>query len=104
MDFAFWSSMIQLLVLAEEARAKLPPPTRAAAIMALIGIALLGMLLVVVILLGGHWVRRQGSYRRGRSVPPDRRPLIGESEPGASTSRQPPELLAEDATADSPET
>jgi len=55
---------------------KLPEPTRAAAMMALLGIALLGMLLVVVILLGGHWVRRQGSHRRGRSVPPDRRPLV----------------------------
>jgi hypothetical protein len=55
--------------------AKLPPPTRAAALMALIGIALLGLLLVVIILLGGHWTRRQGSYRRAAAVPPDRLPL-----------------------------
>lgn len=53
----------------------LPPPTRAAALMALLGIALLGMLIVAVILLGGHWVRRQGNFRRGRAVPPDR-PLL----------------------------
>jgi hypothetical protein len=48
--------------------------------MALLGIALLGMLLVVVILLGGHWVRRQGSHRRGPSVPPDRRPLLSDAD------------------------
>jgi hypothetical protein len=59
---------------------KLPPPTRAAVLMALLGIALLGMLLVVIILLGGHWVRRQGNLRRGPAVPPDRRPIVRASE------------------------
>jgi hypothetical protein len=60
---------------AEAAREKLPPPTRAAVMMALLGIALVGLLIIVLILLGGHWVRRQGAFRRGRSVPPDQRPL-----------------------------
>ena len=60
---------------------KLPPPTRAAVLMALLGIALLGMLIVVIILLGGHWVRRQGNVRRGPAVPPDRRPFIGPTPP-----------------------
>jgi hypothetical protein len=55
---------------------KLPPPTKAAAQMALIGIALVGLLLVVMILLGGHWVRRQGTPRRGPVVPPDRAPIV----------------------------
>jgi hypothetical protein len=50
---------------------QLPPTTKAVALMALLGIALLGLLLIVFILLGGHWVRRIGSYRRGPSVPPD---------------------------------
>lgn len=54
---------------------KLPPPTRAALFMALVGIALIGMFFIVAILLGGHWVRRQGSHRRGPSVPPDRLPI-----------------------------
>jgi hypothetical protein len=63
-------------VWAEAADGKLPPPTKAAAMMALLGIALLGMLLIVVVLLGGHWVRRQGAHRRARAVPPDRRPLM----------------------------
>jgi hypothetical protein len=54
---------------------KLPPPTKAAAQMALLGIALVGLLFVVMILLGGHWVRRQGRPRRGPVVPPDRAPI-----------------------------
>lgn len=50
---------------------QMPPTTKAVVLMALLGIALLGMLLVVFILLGGHWVRRIGSHRRGPVVPPD---------------------------------
>ena len=50
---------------------KLPPPLRAKVYMALLGILLLGLLLIVIVLLGGHWVRRLGSYRRGPAVPPD---------------------------------
>ncbi|WP_152097765.1 hypothetical protein [Lacipirellula parvula] len=57
--------------------------------MALLGIALLGMLLVVVILLGGNWVRKQGKFRRGPSVPPDRLPLrrSTDAEPTASDAK-----------------
>lgn len=55
--------------------AQLPETTRAAALMALVGIALVGLLFIAAILLGGHWVRRQGSYRRGAPVPPDAAPL-----------------------------
>ena len=63
------------LAAAAEGADAIPPPTRAAALMALVGIGLLGMLIVVVILLGGHWVRRQQVGRRGPVVPPDRAPL-----------------------------
>lgn len=67
---------VPFLTLAQAATPeKLSPPASAAVLMALLGIALLGMLLVVVILLGGHWVRKQGKYHRGPSVPPDRLPL-----------------------------
>lgn len=48
---------------------------RAAVLMALLGIALVGLLLVAVVLLGGSWVRRQGKHRRAAAVPPDRAPL-----------------------------
>ena len=66
---------ISAWLLAEAAGKQLPPPARAAVLMALLGIALLGMLLIVLILLGGHWVRRIGAHRRGPSVPPDRLPV-----------------------------
>ncbi len=36
------------------------PPTQAAMMLALLGIVLLGIALVVIILLGGRWVRRLG--------------------------------------------
>lgn len=65
-----------LLFAAGENAETLPPPTKAAAQMALIGIALVGLLFVVMILLGGHWVRRQGTPRRGPIVPPDRAPIV----------------------------
>jgi len=54
---------------------KLPPPTRVAVIMVLLGLVILGLFIVVAILLGGHWVRRLGKHRRGPSVPPDVAPL-----------------------------
>ena len=68
---------------------KLSPPTRAAVLMALLGIVLVGLLLAVVILLGGHWVRRQGSHRRGPSVPSDRRPLSPPTASDASDALPP---------------
>lgn len=48
----------------------LPEPVRQIAYMALLGIVLLGMLMIVGTMLGGHWVRRWGNHVR-RSVPPD---------------------------------
>ena len=66
-DALLWGS---LLAQADE-QPKLPEPVRAYALMALLGIALLGMLIVVIILLGGSWVRKIGNYRRGPIVPPD---------------------------------
>ena len=49
----------------------LPEPVRYIAYMALLGIALLGMLMIVATLLGGHWVRRLGDRIRRPAVPPD---------------------------------
>jgi len=61
-----------LLAQAAETTNNLPPPTKAAAMMSLLGILLLGMLFIVFVLIGGHWVRRLESHRRGPAVPPDR--------------------------------
>ncbi len=74
-----WIDGAELLAQAAKNSEKLPPPTKAAAQMALIGIALVGLLFIVMILLGGHWVRRQGAPRRGPIVPPDRAPLTSDS-------------------------
>lgn len=49
----------------------IPETTRTVALMAVLGIALLGLLMIVGTLLGGHWVRRLGKHRRGPAVPPD---------------------------------
>ena len=60
------------LLAQQEGRPKnLPEPYRSLALMALLGIALVGMLLIVATLLGGHWVRRWGDRVRRPSVPPD---------------------------------
>src|SRR5262245_4713898 len=66
---------VELLLAQAQAGDKLSPPASAAVLMALLGIALLGLLLIVIILLGGNWARKQGNYRRGPSVPPDRPPI-----------------------------
>jgi hypothetical protein len=82
-----------LVAAAAQQRQQLPPTTKAAAQMALIGIALVGLLFVVMILLGGHWVRRQGTPRRGPIVPPDRAPIRS---PAAQTTESGDAEHAED--------
>ncbi len=59
------------VILAQVAEQKVPEPTRTIILMALLGILLVGMLLIVGTMLGGHWVRRQGRARRGPVVPTD---------------------------------
>lgn len=86
-------------LLAEE----LPPTTKAVALMALLGILLVGLLLVVFILLGGHWVRRIGSHRRGPSVPPDlvlRREQPGQEPRPVDSDLPPDETFVDDQTSD----
>ena len=78
---------------------KLPPTTRAILMMALLGIALIGLMFIVAILLGGHWVRRQGSFRRGPSVPPDRAPLAPSST-AAQTANGPSAIGPEPSAGD----
>ena len=79
--------MLLLMAVTVEPTSRIPPPTRAVALMALLGILLLGMLLIVATLLGGHWVRRWGAYRRGPAVPPDL--ILGKSSPEHKTGKQP---------------
>jgi len=62
---------IALLAQQQSQPPTLPEPIRQSAYMSLLGIALLGMFLIVGTLLGGHWVRRWGDRRRRSAVPPD---------------------------------
>lgn len=89
------TSVVAANVLLAQAKAgeKLSPPASAAVLMALLGIALLGLLLIVIILLGGNWVRKQGNFRRGPSVPPDRLPIRRRSGGGDDESDAPEEKM-----------
>src|SRR4051812_17618723 len=45
---------------------RLDPPRRAAIIMALLGLTLIGLFLIVLAMLGGHWARRLARHRPGQ--------------------------------------
>jgi hypothetical protein len=66
-----WQSVLGLLAQESPPSPELPEPVRQVAYMALLGILLLGMLMIVATLLGGHWVRRWGNRRRRSAVPQD---------------------------------
>jgi hypothetical protein len=51
---------------AEPVLERLDPPRRAAVIMALLGLTLVGLFLITFIMVGGHWVRRLARQRPGR--------------------------------------
>lgn len=59
------------VLFAQQAERKVPEPTRTIILMALLGIALLGLLLIAFTMLGASWVRKQG-YRRRSIVPTDK--------------------------------
>jgi hypothetical protein len=42
---------------------RLDPPRRAAVIMALLALVLLGLVLVTCVMIGGHWVRRMARHK-----------------------------------------
>jgi hypothetical protein len=83
---------------------KLPPPTRAILLMALLGIALIGLMFVVAILLGGHWVRRQGAFRRWPAVPADRLPLASPSTAAQTAAERSPQVAGDLPHADDTQT
>ena len=45
---------------------RLDPPRRAAVVMALLGLTLIGLFLIIFVMVGGHWVRRLARHRPGR--------------------------------------
>jgi hypothetical protein len=65
------SAFVEGLLLAQQVERKVPEPTRTFILMALLGIALLGLLLVAIAMLGASWARKQG-FRRKSVVPADK--------------------------------
>ncbi|HMP05304.1 MAG TPA: hypothetical protein PJ982_03050 [Lacipirellulaceae bacterium] len=63
------TSVATMLLVTEQAAEplieRLDPERRVAVVMALLGIAIVGVFLVTMILLGGSWVRRLARYGRG---------------------------------------
>jgi hypothetical protein len=57
---------------------RLDPPRRAAVIMALLGLTLIGLFLVTFVMVGGHWVRRLARHRPGQR--PFRKNVASESQ------------------------
>jgi ferric-dicitrate binding protein FerR (iron transport regulator) len=53
---------------AEPVLERLDPPRRAAVVMALLALTLIGLFLVVLIMVGGHWVRRLARHRPARGL------------------------------------
>jgi hypothetical protein len=53
--------------LAEPLLERLDPPRRAAVVMALLAITIVGLFLVAVVMLGGNWARRLARRRHGPS-------------------------------------
>jgi hypothetical protein len=47
---------------------RLDPPRRAAVVMALLALTLVGLFLVVLTMVGGHWVRRLARHRPKRGI------------------------------------
>src|SRR5437870_5010608 len=45
---------------------RIDPPRRAAGVMALLGLTLVGLFLITFAMVGGHWVRRLARHRPGR--------------------------------------
>jgi hypothetical protein len=45
---------------------RLDAPTRAAVVMALLGLTLVGLFLITFVMVGGHWVRKLARHRPGR--------------------------------------
>jgi hypothetical protein len=45
---------------------RLDPPRRAAVVMALLGLTLVGLFLITFVMIGGHWVRRLARHRPGK--------------------------------------
>ena len=64
--------LVPALLAAEESAEplieRLDPPRRAAVLMAILGLVLLGLTLVACVMIGGRWVRRLAREQHGRTL------------------------------------
>jgi len=68
---------------------RLDPPRRAAVVMALLGLTLVGLFLITFAMVGGHWVRRLARHRPGK------RQFMTKVETAAGLREALPEILPE---------
>ena len=79
---------------AEPVLERIDPPRRAAIVMALLGLTLIGLFLIVLAMLGGHWARRLARHRPGQGRKP------GIIEPTDAQLRQSLESILPEAKTD----
>jgi hypothetical protein len=89
-----------LLLAAEDAAEpvleRLDPPRRAAVVMALLALTLIGLFLVVFVMVGGHWVRRLARQRPRKSVAVGADPAFDDSQLRESLESVLPEAKTDD--------
>jgi hypothetical protein len=66
-NYTLWQAALAESKAAEPLIERLDPPRRAAVVMALLAITIIGLFLVGCALIGGHWVRRLARRRHGVS-------------------------------------
>jgi hypothetical protein len=64
---AFWIVPVVAQHADEPLLKQLDPPRRAAVLMALLGLVLIGVTLVACVMIGGRWARRMARHRPGRN-------------------------------------
>lgn len=80
----FGTMLVGAQQVAEPVFERLDPPRRAAVVMALLGLALVGLFLITFVMVGGHWVRRLARHR----------PAPEATAKNAFADRQPQDTLA----------
>ena len=75
---------------------RLDPHRRAAVVMALLGLTLVGLFLIVLAMLGGHWTRRLARHRPGKRDKHNRTPETSDAQLRQSLQSILPEAKTDD--------
>jgi hypothetical protein len=65
-DGVGWTILLASQQAGDAVLERLDPPRRAAVVMALLGLTLVGLFLITFVMVGGHWVRRLARHRPGK--------------------------------------